>query len=121
MTNIERYQNHDGTIIVSRVSTCRKVAKCALHYFLNGKKDIDFFYIGASAGQQAAKSMGLFRYMLEGYSDNKLTVYFQPNRVQTFVEDDQRWTDAIAWRAVVVTSDDIKGIAWNDVKENDSR
>jgi len=119
--NIEKYKNHDGTIIISRTSVCRKVAKCALHYFLNNKKKIDFFYIGASAGQQAAKSMGLFRYMLEEYSDNKLTVYFQPNRVQTYVTDDKRWTDGIVWRAVIVEKNMIREIAWSDVKEENNR
>lgn len=105
--DIPRYTPHPATIKISGGTNCRNAAKCAL-FFLNRQvgPHVDFFYIGANAGQQAMKAMGIMRRCLEEATEGKATVVFQPNHVQTLVRDEITGLDAykvaVYWRAFVV-------------------
>ena len=105
------YVNHEGTIKISGGTDCKKAAKCALHFLRKEIKNIEFFYLGANAGQQAMKAMGLMRLMLETATDGKMTVVFQPNATMTVVQDQTTFEnvqkDAVFWRAMVVNIEDL--------------
>lgn len=97
------YAPHPGTVRISGATDCKKAASCALHYLSQGLT-VDFFYIGANAGQQAMKAMGILRYILERATDQKTTVLFQPNRVLTETKDRTNpellvKVDGVYWRA----------------------
>lgn len=104
---IPLYVSHSGTVRISGASESKKVASCALHFLSQDLGPVDFFYIGANAGQQAMKAMGILRYTVEKYTEGKTTVLFQPNRVQTETQDhaDRSKTllvDAVYWRTYAV-------------------
>ena len=103
------YVTHPGTIRVSGATECKKAASCALHYLSQNILPIDFFYVGANAGQQAMKAMGIFRYTFERATEGETTLLFQPNRVQTraLVRDGtnaEMLIDAVYWRTYVITT-----------------
>jgi hypothetical protein len=101
------YESHPGTIRISGSTESKKAAACALHYLAQGVDPIDFFYVGANAGQQAMKAMGIFRYTFER-SNDKFTLLFQPNRVQTPAKvrqdsSEETLIDACYWRAYPIS------------------
>ncbi len=104
--DIPTYQPHPGTIKVSGGTDVRAAAKCAL-FFLNKQvaPHIDFFYIGASAGQQAMKAMVKMKEFIEAATEGKSTVLFQPHHVQTPVTEPDNsvvMKYAVFWRAHVL-------------------
>lgn len=112
--NIPIYQPHAGTVKISGATESIKAAKCALHYLGNNVSPIDFFYVGANAGQQAMKAMGIFRYLVESTANGKATVFFQPNRVRTRLTNPQAGgvevIDAVYWRAYLFDTEDLNTI-----------
>ncbi len=118
MNAIPLYDPHPGTIRISGGTDCRKAAKCALYFLKRGITDVDFFYIGANAGQQAMKAMGIMRNFLEEATEGKCTVLFQPNRVQTNVKDAEQpgvviVKDAVYWRAYIIRASELQNILRN--------
>lgn len=106
---IPLYVPHEGTIKISGRTSSRNAARCALHYMERGVTEIDFFYIGGNAGQQAMKAMGIFRYVVESMSNGSDTVFFQPNRVQTEILEEGMGAvkkDAVYWRPFVINIHD---------------
>lgn len=102
--SIPVYAPHSGTIRISGSTESKKAASCALHYLSQQVSPIDFFYIGANAGQQAMKAMGIFRYTFERATGEQCTILFQPNRVQTRAKafpdsKEEILIDAVYWRA----------------------
>lgn len=115
---LKLYEPHVGTVRVSGSTDCRKAAKCALFFLQRKAAQVDFFYIGANAGQQAMKAMGIMRNLLESATEGRITVLFQPNRVQTEVMDLIDPTivtvkDAVYWRAYVLRADELPNIVRN--------
>lgn len=102
------YEPHAGTIRISGATESKGAASCALHYLGQEISPIDFFYIGANAGQQAMKAMGIFRYTFERATEGTYTILFQPNRVQTKAKvrdgtDAEMLIDAVYWRSYPVS------------------
>lgn len=116
------YEPHPGTIKISGATESIKAAKCALHYLGNQVSPIDFFYIGANAGQQAMKAMGIFRYLVEQTAKEQATVLFQPNRVRTRLAQPIGGTvsviDAVYWRAYLFNRAELDNAALNYGKDN---
>jgi len=101
---IPTYDPHPGTVRIKGDTLPRYAANSAFHCFLMQMELIEFTCIGANAGQQAMKSMGLFMMMVEkerpGYS-----VAFRPLRFSTQTEDPQtmerKMKDITVWRTVL--------------------
>jgi hypothetical protein len=106
------YIIHDGTVRIAGGTDCKKAAKCALHFLRKGIKVVDFFYLGANAGQQAMKAMGLMRLIFETATEGKMTVVFQPNAAKTMVRDQATFQDvekdAVYWRVSVIAIEDLE-------------
>lgn len=105
--DIPLYVVHPGTVKIAGHTECKLAAKCALHHLSRNIGPIDFFYVGANAGQQAMKAMGIMRYLLEQTTEGKSTVFFQPNRVRTqsFQAGSTDTIDAVYWRVYVLPTE----------------
>ncbi len=104
--NFAPYVRHDGTLIISGSTQPHKAGSCAYHFLRKGVQSIDFLCIGANAGQQAMKSMGVFAFKVENQDGFDFSVAFQPIRVSVEVDDRQTKQkvkkDAVCWRAVIL-------------------
>ncbi len=112
MKDIPLYVSHQGTIKISSTTDPRKAGRCAYHYLSQGFNLIEFFAIGASANQQAMKSMGIFMLMVQDDSKG-FSVAFQPLRYSTETKDLRDPTsaklvviDAVVWRTILIAAKD---------------
>lgn len=110
--DIPFYVSHPGTVRIAGHTEALSAAKCALHFLGHAITPIDFFYVGANAGQQAMKAMGIMRYIVESTTQQKATVIFQPNRVRTEVAQGAQTgapqiIDAVYWRAFLVDNEEL--------------
>ena len=117
----EIYVEHGGTIRISGRTLPHKAGFCAFSYLQQGMAVIDFFYIGGNAGQQAAKSMGVFSHLVKqdmALKNKNVFVAFVPLRFMTMAKDagigNPREKDASVWRVVLVD-----GIHPSAVKDGD--
>jgi len=99
--DIPIYEPHEGTLKISGQTPARKAAKCAFHNYTEGKTPLEFFFIGANAGQQAMKATGIFRHILERETCHVFTVLYQPRRVRVKLKD-SRLIEGALWVAYVV-------------------
>lgn len=108
------YISHAGTLKISRITDPRKAGRCAYEYLKQGQREIDFFAIGASANQQAMKSIGIFMLMVND-ADLGLSVAFQPHRYSVRAKDlrsDKEEfvvIDAVVWKTILI-EDTLKGV-----------
>lgn len=94
------------TVKVSATSAVKAIAYYALELCSKFDDPVEFFYIGASAGQQAAKAMGIFRYKVDELFEGRKTAVFRPNRVRVRLDSEKgEIVDAIYWEAFVVPTD----------------
>ena len=103
MENLEFYALHNGTLKISGKTIPKDAATYAMDLMSKGVKQIEFFYVGANAGHQATKSMGVFRRLFEQSSGGLYTLAFVPRCFYTKTEDKIN-ADKIAsvWRTIVV-------------------
>ena len=100
---IPLYVENPRTVRISARSEALRTAMYALGLCGSSPAPVEFLYIGASAGQQAAKAMGIFRYKVDEAFDGQKTAVFHPNRVKVILNDpEQSHVDAFVWRAFVV-------------------
>lgn len=102
---IPLYVENPRTVRISARSEALRTAMYALGLCGSSPDPVEFLYIGASAGQQAAKAMGIFRYKVDEAFNNQKTAVFHPNRVKVILSDpEQSHVDAFVWRAYVVST-----------------
>lgn len=94
---LEAYKPHEGTVLISKFTRPNKAAGCIERYIAHEKSPIDIFYIGANAGQQAMKTMGIVAFNTNLRTRGKLAVVYTPRRVRTLVENENVWKDATVW------------------------
>lgn len=79
---------------------------CAFHLLVKGSSPIEFLYIGANAGQQAMKAMGVMRQAVEEHPSigKDIEVCFAPFRYQVPVKEEKQefLRDAAVWRVVTI-------------------
>lgn len=99
------YQEHKGTIRVAGHTTPKTAGFCAFKYLTQGIENIDFFYIGANAGHQATKAMGVFSYLVDSHFKGSYSVTFKPERVMTLTSTDdqggEKEKDATIWKTYI--------------------
>lgn len=102
--DIPEYVRHPGTVLVSGTSASRKVAWCALGFLDEGRPNVEFMFIGASAGQQALKAIGLTSIIFEERNEGKYLLFFRPLRFRTVIRDAEsaREVEAQVWRTYVI-------------------
>lgn len=111
--NIARYDEHEGTIKIAGSTLPKGAGRCAFHYLQKSIFPIDFMCIGANAGQQATKAMGIFRHMVDNNPDMKgLAVAFQPFLYKTETIDphtqERKDKSVTIWRTVVFSPQEQK-------------
>lgn len=100
---IPMYEENPRTVRVAARSEAKNTAMYALELCGNSPEPVEFLYIGASAGQQAAKAMGIFRYKVDEVFNGTKTALFHPNRVRVVLNNgENQIVDAFVWRAYVV-------------------
>lgn len=105
MDKIEIYTAHDGTLKISGKTVPKDAGVYACDLLKRGVAQIDFFYIGANAGHQATKSMGVFKRMFEEANPGMFEVSFVPNCFLTYTEDAKHEERiATVWRTVIQLS-----------------
>ena len=110
MSDLLKYTPHKGTLIIAGKTVPHKAAACAIRLLKDGTHTIDFFYIGAGAGQQAMKAMTIFSFEVGRDPVLKAVVTFQPIRVTTSIapkdkedpEADSLKRDASVWRTYIL-------------------
>jgi len=97
------YVYNERTVSIGGSTNVNNTAVYALDLCAKYDKPVEFLFIGASAGQQASKIMGVFRYKIdEAFAGNK-TAMFRPNRVRVKLRTPEgEIVDAICWEAFVV-------------------
>jgi hypothetical protein len=107
----ELYIEHDGTVRISGRTIPKTAGYCAYTYLEKGVTEIDFFYIGANAGQQAMKAMTIFAKIVREETKSQASVCFEPLRFTTITEDEKgekQRKDATVWRTVLLGSLPVK-------------
>lgn len=94
------YVEHEGTIRVAGISRPLLLAQCAQALITNGVPVIEFFFIGANAGHQAAKAMTILAYQIEQEHKGRVTATFRPCRYLTITHEGQvpKEKDASVWK-----------------------
>lgn len=104
-TEIPVYAPHGGTIRFKGDTRPADASRSAMHCLMAKMDKIDFIYIGANAGQQAMKAMGIFRLNVEFHQPG-WTLAFRPLRFQTEIEDfqtkEKKMKDLTVWRTILV-------------------
>lgn len=103
------YVEHAGTIRVAGASKPLHLAQCAQGLISQKSppiENIEFFYIGGNAGQQAVKAMTILSYQVDRESRGRTEALFRPLRVMTSTKDPDtsqvKEKDATVWRLVLV-------------------
>lgn len=103
------YVTHPGTVKVSGSTVPRKAARCAQAFLEEHRKNVEFLFIGASAGQQALKALGILGDMFETQWKGDYALVFRPLRYRTYIESHDpllsgqgREVDAQVWRVHVL-------------------
>ncbi len=104
---IQEYVSKEGTVKIAGHTQPRGAGRCAFFYLKKGFP-VEFFCIGASANQQAMKSMGVFKDLVEEDPLFKgQTVAFQPIRYSTDTVDptnqEHKMKDAVVWATLLVS------------------
>lgn len=85
----------------------RKAAFCAMAFLDERRPDVEFLFIGAAAGQQALKAVGILSDLFENKWRSEFVLVFRPMRFRTTImpttpTEAPRDVDAQVWRAVVL-------------------
>ena len=102
------YVSVEGTVKIAGDTSPRRAGQCAFHYFERGLP-VEFFCIGASANQQAMKSMSILREMVSAEAKYAgRFVAFVPMRYQTWAKDqvsqESKAKDCTVWKTYLVSS-----------------
>lgn len=105
--NLPLYVPHPGTVKVSSSTMPRKAAFCAMAFMEERRPDVEFLFIGAAAGQQALKAVGILCDLFENKWQSEFVLVFRPMRFRTTIlpttpTELPRDVDAQVWRAVVL-------------------
>jgi hypothetical protein len=104
---IQEYKEHSGTIKIAGGTPPKGAGLCAFRHLERSVLPIDFMSIGANAGQQATKAMGVFRYVVQHSPFfETLEVAFQPFLFKTKTTDpvtgEMKFKSVTIWRTLIM-------------------
>lgn len=100
--NLPEYLCHGGTLKISGSTVPRKAAWRAFSLLEAKVKNVEFLFIGASAGQQTVKSIGILSDLFSERYYGEFIVVFQPMRFKTTIANTEKEVDAQVWRSFVI-------------------
>jgi stage V sporulation protein SpoVS len=105
--DLPTYVTHAGTVKVAGGTVPRKAAWCAFAFMEERRVNVEFLFIGASAGQQALKAIGILTEIFESRWGTDYALVFRPMRFKTAIHSQteqvpDREVDAQVWRAHVL-------------------
>lgn len=112
------YLAHEGTIRVSRSTVPRKAAWRALALLDSKIPNVEFLFIGAGAGQQALKAIGILCELYDRKYAGEYVVVFRPMRFRTFIDRTEKEVDAQVWRAYIIDLEYLAKLVSQDGQTN---
>ena len=129
-TTPELYVPHEATIRVAGGTSPRQCASCAWHFLERAAVYIDFYYIGANAGQQATKAMSILSHQFnQTYGQSGYMLSFVPLRFTTItrdrigdsLEETSVPKDCCVWRSVITQMNpEVPPITFQQLKQQTS-
>lgn len=126
-SQLQIYQPHSGTV---RISGRTPPASAARHArdTLRGEANrfTDFLFIGANAGQQAAKAAGLLAQFIHEQTEGTIAVaYFlhrylvrlEPKKENPPVHDGVKMVEGYVWRAMLINTETLNSREFYDYRE----
>lgn len=100
--NLPLYAAHEGTMRVGGATVPRKAAWRALALLEGKVPNVEFLFIGASAGQQSLKAIGILCDLYDRKYREEYVLVFRPMRYRTLIDGTEKEVDAQVWRAYVI-------------------